>query len=162
MGTEQNLFEKLSSLQDSHTVIVGIGSTLKGDDGAGPLVCKQLRDLNAGADLIDAATVPENYIHFIIKKAPRNLLIIDALDFSAPPGTIEIFRPERLDSLVLSTHTLSPRVFIDMIRRQIDVNVYFVGIQPAQTKLGQSLSTEVAEAVQRLSKTLIEIFPPRK
>lgn len=162
MGTEQNLFEKLSSLQDSHTVIVGIGNTLKGDDGAGPLVCKKLRDLNVDADVIDAATVPENYIQSIIKKAPRNLLIVDALDFSAPPGTIEVFQPERLDSLVLSTHTLSPRLFIDMIRREIDVNVYLIGIQPAQTKLGQSLSTEVSEAVQRLSQTLIEIFPSRE
>jgi hydrogenase maturation protease HycI len=162
MATEQRLFEKLSFLRDSQTVIVGIGNTLRGDDSAGPLVCEQLRELNVCADVVDTATVPENYIQSIIKKAPRNLLIVDAIDFNAPPGTIEIFKPEQLNPFVFSTHILSPRVFVDMIHSQIDVDVCLIGIQPAQTDIGQALSVQVADAIQRLSQTLIEIFPPRK
>ena len=163
MGTDQQLFERLSKLRDSATVIVGIGNVLKGDDGAGPLVCEQLAG-KVCAELIDAGTVPENYIQPIIKKAPQNLLIIDAIDFGASPGTISIFEPEQLNSSAFSTHTLSPRLFADMVCRNIkgggNVDVYFVGIQPAQTQLGQSISPDVGQAVRRLVRVLTEIFPP--
>ena len=71
MGTDEQLFEQLNKLRDSATVIVGIGNTLKGDDGAGPLVCQQLRRAKVCAGLIDAGTVPENYIQPIIKKTHR-------------------------------------------------------------------------------------------
>lgn len=159
MGADEQLFERLNKLRDSATVIVGIGNILKGDDGAGPLVCEQLAG-KVCAELIDVGTVPENYIQPIIKKAPQNLLIIDAIDFGAPAGTINIFKPEQLNSSVFSTHTLSPRLFADMVCRNINVDVCFVGIQPGQTQLGQSISPEVGQAVQRLVRVLTEIFPP--
>ncbi len=158
MGTNQQLRQQLNKLRNSATVIVGIGNVLKGDDGVGPLVCEQLAG-KTSAELIDAGTVPENYIQPIIKKAPQNLLVIDAIDFGAPAGTIRMFEPERLNSYALSTHTLSPRLFIDLVCQDIKVNVYFVGIQPAQTQLGQSISPQASEAVQRLSQILAEIFP---
>lgn len=158
MGTIQQLFDKLNKLRDTATVIVGIGNTLKGDDGAGPLVCEQLSG-KVCAEVIDAGTVPENYIQKIIKKAPQNLLVIDAIDFGAPAGTINIFKPVQLDSFAFSTHTLSPRLFVDMVCKNIKVDVYFIGIQPAQMQLGQPQSEQVHEAIQWLAATLIEIFP---
>ena len=160
MGTDKQLFEQLKKLHGSKTLIVGIGNILKGDDGAGPIVCQQLTG-KVCADLIDAGTVPENYIQPIIKKAPQNLLIIDAVDFGASAGTINIFKPEQLNSSVFSTHTLSPHLFVDTIRQSIKVDVYFVGIQPAQIGLGQSISPHVNQAVQWLIRTLTEIFALR-
>ena len=160
-GIDKQFFEQLNKLRGSKTLIVGIGNLLKSDDAVGPLVCQQLTG-KICAELIDAGTVPENYIQPIIEKAPQNLLIIDAIDFGAPPGTIRVFKPEQLDSFVISTHTLSPRLFVDMICRNIKVDVYFVGVQPAQTQLGQSLSDQIKQAVQQLTHTLAEIFPPEK
>jgi hydrogenase 3 maturation protease len=160
MGTGEQLFEQLNKLHGSKTVIVGIGNILKGDDGVGPLVCQQLQHAKSCAELIDAGTVPENYIQRIIKKTPQNLLIIDAIDFQAPPGTMEIFKPEQLNSTVFSTHTLSPRLFAEMVNRNIEVVVYFVGIQPAHTRLGDSMSPQVCQAVRQLAQTLIDVFPP--
>jgi hydrogenase 3 maturation protease len=162
MGADEQLFEQLNKLRDTGTVIVGIGNTLKGDDGAGPLVCRQLRQAKVRAELIDAGTVPENYIQPIIKKAPQNLLIIDAIDFGASPGTISLFKPEQLNSSVFSTHALSPRLFVDMVCQDIKVEAYFLGIQPAQVQLGQSISPQVKQAVQRLTGILTEIFPPEE
>jgi len=159
MSTDQQLFEQLNKLRGSKTDIVGIGNTLTGDDGVGPLICEQLRQAGVGVELIDAGTVPESYIQPIIKKAPRNLLIIDAIDFGDSPGTINIFKPEQLNSLVVSTHTLSPRIFVDMITQAIDVDVYFIGVQPAQTTFGQFLSDDIRCALQRLVDLLVDIFP---
>jgi hydrogenase 3 maturation protease len=162
MGTDEEVLEQLSKLRGSKTVILGIGNSLKGDDGAGPLICRQLQDAEISADVIDAGTVPENYIQPIIKKAPQNLLIIDAIDFGNPPGVVRIFKPEQLSSLVISTHTLSPRLLVDMVCKSIEVDVHFVGIQPEQTQLGQPITPQVKQAVQKLTDVLVEIFPPSK
>jgi len=160
MGSDQSLFEQLNKLRDSPTIILGIGNILKGDDGAGPLVCEQLTAAKISAGLIDAGTVPENYIQRIIKIAPRTLLIIDAIEFGAEAGTIKVFEPQQLNSHVISTHTLSPRLFVDIIGRSIQVDVYFIGIQPAQTQLGQPVSAAVSRAIERLICILTEVFPP--
>ena len=155
---DKQLFEQLKKFRGSRTLIVGIGNVLKGDDGVGPLVCEQLGHAKISAELIDAGTVPENYIQPIIKKAPQNLLVIDAINFGASPGTIRIFEPDELQSQTISTHTLTPRIFIDMVCQNIKLDVYFVGIQPAQIQLGQSISPQVSQAIQQLSQALTEVF----
>ena len=158
MDTDQQLIGQLNPLRDSSTVIIGIGNTLKGDDGAGPLICRKLQQMDFGTEIINAETVPENYIQVIVKTAPDNLLVIDAIDFNAPPGSIRVFKPDQLDSFVFSTHTLSPRLFTEMVGRYIKVNVLFLGIQPAQISLGQPLSLQVEQAVDRLVHILADIF----
>ncbi len=158
MDSEEQLFDQLNELRCSNTVIVGIGNTLKGDDGTGPLLCRELKE-RVCAELINAGTVPENYIQPIIHKKPQSLIIIDAVDFAASAGTIKIFKPDQLGSVAHSTHSLSPYLFIDMIRKSIEVDIYFIGIQPAQVGFGQPVCAEVAEAIQRLVDILCNIFP---
>jgi hydrogenase 3 maturation protease len=144
------LSRQLGKLDPSKTVIVGIGNTLKGDDGAGPHLCDVLRD-KIDAEVIDAGTMPENYIARIVKMSPEKLLIIDTADFGLPPGTLKIFRTQDLKQFTLSTHCLSPHLFIETIRSEIDVEVIFIGIQPANLKLGQGLSKQVSDAIAVLA-----------
>jgi len=157
MGIERQVFQKLSHLVNQRTVIVTIGNTLKGDDGAGPSVFEKLKG-KVSVELVDTGTVPENYIGVIIQKEPKNLIVIDAMEFDSSPGDIRIFEAEQVNNVVLSTHSLSPHLFVEMIRAELEVDVYFIGIQPAQTKMGQPLSAPVSEAVDRLAKMLIEVF----
>ena len=161
MGVAESLPGRLNKLRNSKTLILGIGSTLKGDDGLGPVLCEKLKGKTC-AEVINAGTVPENYIQQIIKRRPRSLVIVDAVDLGAEPGTIKLLKPVQLDSMVISTHVLSPGVFIDIISRQIDVDICFIGIQPAQCVLGQSLSTEATRAVQQLTDIITDIFPPQR
>lgn len=169
MGIDEQLLQHLNKLRGSRAVIVGIGNVLKGDDGAGPILCEQLQRKGTRAGIIDAGTVPENYIQTIVGKAPANLLIIDAMDFGGAAGAISVFKPEQLSSAALSTHTLSPRLFAEIVCRNIrdsdsakgEPDVYFVGIQPAQTQLGQAVSEPVNQAIHQLSHVLIELFPPK-
>ena len=161
MCANQEIIDFLKPFRNSPTVIMGIGNILKGDDAAGPLVCEGLKNENISAYVIDAATVPENYIQTIIKKAPHNLIVIDAISFDAVPGTIKVFQTEQLDSMIISTHTLSPRIFIDMIKQSIELNVMFIGIQPEQIQLGSPVSKQVSRAIEELSQILSKSFPPR-
>ena len=157
MDQRRKLFKQLSELRGSKTVIVGIGNTIKGDDGVGPSVCERLAG-KVCAEVIDAGTVPENYIQPIIAKKPQVLLVIDAIDFGAAAGKTRLFRAEQLNSIAISTHTLSPRLFVDMVRREIEVDVCFVGIQPGHTELGRPLSEPVQQASRRLVRVLTEVF----
>ena len=159
MGTEERLFDQLSKLSNSRTLVLTMCNTLKGDDAIGPLLYERLKG-KIDTEIIDAGTVPENYIQTIVKKAPDNLLIIDAIDFGASAGAIQIFKPCQLNSLVISTHSLSPRIFVDMITNEIDIQVYFLGIQPLQTQIGYPLSTAVDKAAKQLISILTKVFGP--
>ena len=144
--------------------VIGVGNPFRGDDGIGVFLLQKLQKqytiLKGTIDFIDGGTGGMNLFHLI---SPYEIVIlIDAVDFRASAGTVKMFKLEQLSSLILSTHTLSPRVFIDMIRRDIEVNVCFIGIQPAQTALGQPLSTKVNEALKCLEGAFTEIFPPGK
>ncbi len=149
--------DELEKIKGSKTVIIGIGNTLKSDDGAGPAVCKLLEGKTT-AEIIDAETVPENFIQVIVRKKPQVVLVIDAVDFGASPGEMKIIALDQLNSFAISTHTLSPRIFADLLRQTIDVKVIFLGIQPKQLQFGESLSDEVANAVNKLAGILISIF----
>jgi hydrogenase 3 maturation protease len=159
MSVGAQLREQLEKFRGSRTVILGIGNTLKGDDGAGPELCSRLTG-RTSAEIIDVGTVPENYIGPIVKKEPQNLLIVDAVDLKAPPGTIRLLTPDTLSGLSSSTHSPSPRLFIDLVRRDTPAEICFIGIQPVQTELGRSLSPEIEQAVKLLADILSEIFPP--
>ncbi len=149
----QNLLGQLGPLNPAETVIVAIGNVLKGDDGAGPKVCSILRD-KVAAKIIDAGTTPENYIGKIVRMAPKKLLIIDAVDFSASPGTLKLFGEDDIQQFTLSTHCLSPHLFVGAVTSEIDTEVFFIGIQPANLQLGQDLSKQVADAVNALADML--------
>ena len=157
MDTHDSLRNQLGQICGQDALIVGIGNTLKGDDRAGVLICQQLKDI-IGQNVIDAGTVPENYIQPIIKKAPKVLLIIDAIDFGGCPGAVNIFKPDQLNSLAVSTHALSPRLFVDVICKSISPEVYFIGIQPGQTVLGRPLTLEVEQTVKSLTEILSTIL----
>ena len=148
----------LGKLSPANTVIIGIGNTLKGDDAAGPTVCNGLRRVGVPAEIIDAGTVPENYIQKVVDKRPRKVIIIDATDFAAPPGTIRLFEPDQLATRSFSTHMANPGLFIDLITRQTSATVYFVGIQPAQTKLNTPLSDEIAAACTTTVRLITAAF----
>jgi len=157
MDTKEQLIDQLSKLHNPRTLILTIGNMLRGDDAIGPIIFEQLKG-KLSSEIIDAGTVPENYIQTIIKKSPEVLLVIDAIDFAAPAGTIRMFKPSELSSLILSTHSLSPRVFVDMIADEIDVEVHFIGIQPLQIQIGCSLSDAVDEAAKLLVSVMTRVF----
>jgi hydrogenase 3 maturation protease len=157
MGEGEELFAGLRGICASRTVLLGIGNTLKGDDGAGPFVCEKVQGA-VSATVIDAGTVPENYIQKIVSLAPRHLLIIDAADFGAAAGDMRVFGAEELANVSISTHSLSPRLFLDVIGGSIDVEAFLIAIQPKRMGFGQGLSGEVERAATELAGKLRELL----
>ncbi|MHC4525158.1 MAG: hydrogenase 3 maturation endopeptidase HyCI [Planctomycetota bacterium] len=153
----ESIFTSLRNMLPADILLVGVGNSLKADDGIGPDICSRLKEVIPD-NVIDTGTVPENYIQVIIKKAPKVILFIDATDFGAPAGTIKIFDPSQLSSGGITTHTLSPRLLADMIAQNIPVTIYFIGIQPKSVEIGCPISWEVDLAKKELLKTFKDLF----
>ena len=153
----QNLQDQLKEIITPSALVLTIGNTLKGDDAAGPAVAEKLKSIFPD-QIIDAGTTPENYIQPVINKNPKVLLIIDAINFDAPPGSIKIFPPEKIRSMAVSTHAPSPQLFLDVIKSSISPQIFFLAIQPAQTELGQPLSEPVQQAIDTIVKIIAEIL----
>ena len=159
MGIDSQLLKYLAPWRDSKVVILGIGNPLKGDDAAGSLVCARLSD-NVSATVIDAGTVPENYIGPVLQASPDVLFIVDAVDFGGHPGQIRVCTPDEIHGFAFSTHALSLHLSIDLICRERTLAVYVIGVQASTTRLGDCLSPAMGEAVETLVGTLSRFFRP--
>ena len=157
MGSDPQLSEFLETLRGPNVLILGVGSVLKGDDAAGPLVCERLSG-KISARVIDAGTAAENHIRPILEAAPDTLLIVDAVDFGGQPGQIRRLKPEQIRKSGLSTHALSLHLFTDVLRREGNMDVHLIGIQAGHTQLGDPVSPAVEQAIEMLVGTFCKQF----
>lgn len=153
----ESVLASLRNILPDDILLVGMGNSLKADDGIGTEICSLLKK-TIPDNVIDTGMVPENYIQVIIKKAPKVILFIDAIDFDAPAGTIKIFDSGQLSSGGITTHTLSPRLLADMIAKSIAATIYFIGVQPKSMAIGCPMSQEVESAKKELLKILNRFF----
>lgn len=141
-------------------IVLGLGNILYGDEGFGVRVAEQLYtryDFPDNVEIIDAGTLGQALLRFI-EKADR-LLILDAIDFDLPPGTL-IFKdnneiPSYLTAHKMSLHqtSFSELIGLATLQRQLPKEMVLIGMQPISLEYGTSLSTEVLnsldEAVNR-------------
>ncbi len=83
----------------AHTVIVGCGNLIRGDDAAGPVLVRLLadRDLPEGVRLIDAGTAGMD-VGFALRGAQR-AIVVDASRVGVDPGTVHRVPGEHLTDL---------------------------------------------------------------
>jgi len=112
-------------------VVVGIGNRLRGDDGFGPFLVDDLRG-RVGWPLVDAGETPENHIGRIVSLSPERVLLLDAVAWGARPGEIGFFPSEAIPFDGVCTHSMSLRLFADMLTARADCRVGLLGIQPAE------------------------------
>lgn len=151
------VLDAFRQLPPGNVLLVGIGNSLKADDGIGPDICARLKEFIPD-NVIDAGSVPENYIQVIIKKTPKVILFIDAITFGASPGTIRLFEPTELSTGGVTTHTVSLRMLSEMISKCIPAKIYIIGIQPKSTTTGDAMSREVLSAKKKLLELFQQIF----
>ena len=149
----------LTRWRNAKAVILGVGSMLMGDDAAGPLVCERMAG-RSSAVVIDAGTVPENYIGPILRVAPELLLIVDAVDFGGVAGQIRVFEPAKICAFAFGTHTLSLHLFLQELRRERPLDVRLIGIQPGPRELGGSVSSAVQKTIELLAAAMETLFQP--
>lgn len=154
------LSEELKRRLKGKVVILGIGNTLKGDDGFGPELIKQLKG-RVTAELIDGGVAPENYLKPIVDLRPDTIMILDAVHFGGSPGDIRILEPKDLLSAGISTHNLSPKMLIDFLGRDHSADIFVLAIQPESIEFGKKMSQEVRRAEEEIEELLVKILRER-
>jgi len=150
----------------SDTLILGVGNTLLSDDGAGVHAMSYLRDKHVtppGTTFIDAGTLSFTLADDIA--SARQLIIFDAADLDADPGTIRVFDAEEFDAFLhsgkRSVHEVGFADLMDIARLQecLPERRALIGIQPGEfgwsSEPGEKVQTAIPEAA-RLACQLIE------
>jgi hydrogenase 3 maturation protease len=140
-------------------VIMGIGNDLKADDGVGPYILEQLKDkIPSHIELINASTVPENFINHLIEIEPSLILLIDAALMGSEPGTIRLIDKTSIGGVAFSSHQLPLTFFIEYIETNITTTILIVGIQPYTDEFTLPLSQPVQNAAHTIIEVLTRIF----
>ena len=140
-------FEKIFK---GKVVIVGIGNTLRGDDGFGPALIKRLEG-KVKACCIDAGSAPENFTGKIVKEKPDTILMVDALHLGLAPGAWEILKKDEIAKSGLSTHDISPNMFIEYLESRTCADIYMLGVQPKDISFGREMSAEIKNTLEEIA-----------
>ncbi len=140
-------------------VVVGIGNTLRGDDGAGPELIRKLKNSPSNIRystlyLIDAGEVPENYLQKIAGYKPDTVLLVDAVDFRGRPGATRIAGASVIRNDSVSTHNASLKLIMEYLEKETRADIFLLGIQPGNLTFGSGLSEPVKQALDRIKRTL--------
>jgi hydrogenase 3 maturation protease len=149
--------EQLGAALQGEVVVMGIGNPWRGDDGAGSLVAQRLSGA-CGVHVIDAQEVPENYLSQIVDYRPATVVLIDAADLSAAPGTVALVDRNQMAAFWPSTHRVPLSLLADYLERETGAHIFLVAIQPEQTAFLQGLSTEVAASVEDIAGELNDLL----
>jgi hydrogenase 3 maturation protease len=106
--------------------------------------------------VIDAGHAPENRTADLRRFAPEAILLIDAAELDELPGTIRWIEIDEIEGMSASTHTLPLSILAKYLTLELNCRIAFIGIQPKSNEVGETLSTEVAGAVNLLAGILIE------
>ncbi len=145
-------------------LILGFGSPLMTDDGAGPRAIALLRRMglpefvaahDGGVSALDALPDIEG---------KRRVLIVDAVRGGGPPGTIyriplgELRTPARP---LLSLHSLNLLDAVRLWELQLAElpEIVIFGVEPERTDLGLELTPAVEQALPELCRLIVAELP---
>jgi len=142
-------------------LVAGVGNVLRGDDGFGPAVTELLGHLPEQAEVIETGIGGIALLQELMVGCD-GLVLIDALDRGAPPGTVFVIEPDIAEGVhVPDVHLANPDRVLMMAKTMgvLPDRVVIVGCQIAEVdKLGEGLSPAVqaalATAVTRIEETV--------
>ncbi len=137
--------------------ILGIGNELCGDDSAGVLIAEALQQLIENQDVlvINAGTVPENFVGVLRRFMPGLVLMVDSARMGKSPGEVEWIKWENVTGVSVSTHTLPLNITASYLVDELDCEVILLGIQPDRITIGAPLSQEVQNAIDEIISSIV-------
>ena len=147
----------------NNTLILGIGNTLLADEGTGVHMLDYMRrhypDLT-GVEYLDGGTLSFTLAPWI--EEADNLIVIDAAELDAPPGTVEVFSGQEMDRFAGKTKrsvhevSLGDLLAIAHLTEAIPENRVLIAIQPENVDWGSCLSNPVKRALPIAAQQIVE------
>lgn len=131
--------------------IIGIGNTLRADDGVGVRVAEELssRDLGAGVDVVSGELAGMLLAPYFINS--DHVIVVDAVDAQDTPGSVFMFRAEDgLPKLRSNTsHGMGVGELVRVARlsgSKAEIMIYAIQVADVRP-MAEGLSPEVAGAI---------------
>ena len=142
--------EELKNYIDKDTVIMGIGSQLKSDDGVGIYITESIPKVG-DYYVIVAGSTPEHWVGYIASKGYKKILIVDAVISGGSPGEVRVFDIDEISERFGLTHSSSLHLFSDFLTKEGKLkSIKVLAIEPESLKLGTELSTPVKDAADEI------------
>jgi len=152
---------------NNKTLVLGLGNTLLGDEGAGVYAVRALQERHADradVELLDGGTLSFTLAGPI--EDADNLIVIDATQLKDTPGTVRVFEGEDMDRFLggnrkSSVHEVSLLDLLTIARlaEALPARRALIGIQPEYLDWSDTLTENVARAIPvacELAMNLIE------
>jgi hydrogenase maturation protease len=136
------------------TLVLGVGNSMRRDDGVGAVIVELLRQdsqvgvdyLNGGVDGLALLDIIQQY---------KRVIVIDAVDMQAKPGSVRIFSPQeatiKIKHDALSTHGFGLAEVINLlVQLEIKVDLHIVGVQPQDISFGEGLTELVKGQIEKI------------
>jgi hydrogenase maturation protease len=147
----------------SKVAVIGLGNTLRRDDGIGIAVlesllthfeCKAIDYLNFGTASFDLVYRLKDY---------ETALLIDGIDAGLPAGELRIFTLDKVSYVLsedpISSHELNLKGLFQLCEKlKIKTRIYVAGIQVKDISFGEGLSAELAALQDQLTAKITDFI----
>lgn len=151
---------------DMKILVLGIGNTLLTDEGVGVVAMRELEDqfgTRADMEFLDGGTL--SFTLAVPISECTALLVIDAAELGAAPGTVRSFEGEEMDRFLGANHKSSVHEvgLLDLMSVSRLTGCWpehraLIGIQPAVVAWGEALTPAVAAALPEVCTTATQII----
>jgi hydrogenase maturation protease len=147
------------------TLVLGVGNTILTDEGVGPWVVERLRALNPdapGVTWMDGGTLSFSIATDV--EDAENLIVVDATELHADPGTVQVFVGEEMDRMLgghgRSIHEVGLMDLMNMARltERLPQRRALVGIQPAIIDWGTEPSPAIGAAMPKAAQEVAALI----
>jgi len=132
--------------------VIGVGDELLPSDRLGMAVARALDSRSiVGVRVFFAGTMPENITGPVKEFQPDHILIADAAEMDAVPGSAAVIEPGDIPATLFSTHVIPLPVVMEYLAQATAAQVTLIGIQPDFSHTGPDISREEALGVERIA-----------
>ena len=153
----------------SKVLVACVGNVLRGDDGFGVAVAQRLADPPPGVEVVETGIGGLSIVHRLMEGFDQ-LIVVDAVNRGAAPGTVFALAPEVVDgrsmaadawqALFSNLHLAEPSRVMALAKAAgvLPPRVVLVGCQPRDVEeFCFELSPPVAAAVGVAARTVLEL-----
>ncbi|MEF8881659.1 MAG: hydrogenase maturation protease [Halapricum sp.] len=138
--------------------VIALGNPFRKDDGVGPILLDRLRGRELpDVEFVDLGDPGFRLIHALADYS--SVVIVDAVDFGAEPGTFEVFDPADTKPTQRERSSHKTDVFellevSEAVEAPTTVRVF--GVQPRSVDFGDDLTDEVTAVLPRATDALVD------